>query len=172
MKAFFIHLLIIIFSKASASGRRLISWLFLKAGFEEIKGPQNVMERELNCGKKNFFFWRNEDQNLFGECHSGWGLLRFFFFSSRKIKSLARTQMFNLYCIKLAFSLKGYHLKFLSSSIDKHMKDVFHLKLYAEPLWDTLQGNMETQIWFPYLLKCDFLTCTSDISSSDFFLLI
>lgn len=56
MKAFFIHLLIIIFSKASASGRRLISWLFLKAGFEEIKGPQNVMERELNCGKKIFFF--------------------------------------------------------------------------------------------------------------------
>lgn len=171
MKAFFIHLLIIIFSKASASGRRLISWLFLKAGFEEIKGPQNVMERELNCGKKNFFLeeWRSK---------SVWGVsqwMRFaliFFFSSRKIKSLARTQMFNLYCIKLAFSLKGYHLKFLSSSIDKHMKDVFHLKLYAEPLWDTLQGNMETQIWFPYLLKCDFLTCTSDISSSDFFLLI
>lgn len=42
------------FSKASASGRRLISWLFLKDGFEEIKGPQNVMERELNCG--NFLF--------------------------------------------------------------------------------------------------------------------
>ena len=55
MKAFFTHLLIIIFSKASASRRRLISWLFLKAGFEEIKGLQNVMERELNCGKKIFF---------------------------------------------------------------------------------------------------------------------
>lgn len=42
------------FSEASASGRRLISWLFLKDGFEEIKGPQKEMERELNCG--NFLF--------------------------------------------------------------------------------------------------------------------
>lgn len=42
------------FSKASASGRRLISWLFLKDGFEQIKGPQNVMETELNCGNVLF----------------------------------------------------------------------------------------------------------------------
>ena len=171
MKAFFTHLLIIIFSKASASGRRLISWLFLKAGFEEIKGPQNVMERELNCGKK-IFFGGMKIKICLGSVTVDEVCSEFFFFSSRKIKALARTQMFNLYCIKLAFSLKDYHLKFLSSSIDKHMKDMFHLRLYAEPLWDTLQGNMKTQIWFPYLLKCDFLTCTSDISSSDFFLLI
>ena len=58
----------------------------------------------------------------------------FFSFLPEKKKALARTQMFNLYCIKLAFTLKGYHLKFLSSSTDKHMKDMFHVKLYAEPL--------------------------------------
>ena len=85
--------------------------------------------------EKKIFFWRNEDQNLFGECHKWMRFaLIFFLFFQKKKKALARTQMFNLYCIKLAFSLKGYHLKFLSSSTDKHMKDMFHVKLYAEPL--------------------------------------
>lgn len=98
------------FSKASASRRRLISCLFLKDGFDEIKGPQNVMERERTKPWR-FSLRRNEDQNSFGECHR-FALFIFLFF--HKIKAPARTQICNLYCILLAFSLKGYFLKLFS----------------------------------------------------------
>lgn len=124
----FAHL-ITIFSKASASGRRLISWLFLKDGFEEIKGLQNVMERELNCGNVLF-----GGMKMRIHCRSvtvNKTLLWFSFFSFRKKEAPTRIRIFNLYCILLAFSLRDLHLKMFSLSLDKHLGVVSYLRLHA-----------------------------------------
>lgn len=96
------------FSKASASGRSLISWLFLKDGFEEIKGPPHAIERELNCG--NFLFGGTKVKIHLGSVTMNKVCSVFLFFP--KIKAHAKIQIFNLCCILLAFSLKDYHLKF------------------------------------------------------------
>lgn len=50
----------------------------------------------------------------------------------KKIKVPESTQIFNLYCILLAFSLKDSHLKILSTAVHKHTEDVFYLRPHAE----------------------------------------
>lgn len=154
------------FSKASASGRRLISWLFLKDGFE-IKGPPHVIERELNCG--NFLFGGIKIEIHLGSVtmNKVCSVFRFL----QKIKAPAKIQIFNLRCVLLALSLKDYNLKFFCLFLIGYTQWRRVLsKTICRALWDTLNWKMKVKIQgscrYVYLIISSFKFFLIDLNNS------